>query len=91
MIVICVFFSLTLYASREKAYKNKSSDFPSCCGLIQVQNTWERALDERGFTHLVKNKRLSVAMNEEEPQNTASLFSAPASFNVCILKNSISM
>ena len=37
MIVIC-FFSLTLYASREKEYKKKSSDFPSCCGLIQVQN-----------------------------------------------------
>ena len=31
--------------------------------------------------HLVKNKRVSVAMNEGEPQNTTSLFSAPASSN----------
>ena len=33
-----MFFSLTLNASREKEYKNKSSDFPSCFGIIQVQN-----------------------------------------------------
>ena len=39
MIAICVFFSLTLFASGEKECKNKLTDFPSCCGLIQVQNT----------------------------------------------------
>ena len=39
MIVICVFFSLTLYTSGEKECKNKSTDFPSCFGLIQVQNS----------------------------------------------------
>ena len=34
-----------------------------------------------GFMHLVKNKRVSVAMNKGEPQNTTSLFSVLASSN----------